>query len=161
MRLVFAAVKALVYMTGFLFLWGWIALGFRRYDAQFAIILPPWTEIPGILLMIVGGSVALLCVGTFVIRGEGTPAPFDAPRKFVAVGPYRSVRNPMYIGGWILLMGFGLLEHSSSILLFSLAWLLLAHLFVLYFEEPRLEVRFGSGYLDYKESVSRWLPRWK
>ena len=38
------------------------------------------------------------CIGTFVTKGQGTPAPFDPPREFVASGPYRYVRNPMYIG---------------------------------------------------------------
>ena len=59
-------------------------------------------------------------VGIFVVRGRGTPAVFDAPREFVVVGPYKYVRNPMYIGALTLLIGFGLYQHSISILVFSL-----------------------------------------
>ena len=113
----------------------------------------------GIALMVVGGVVAFACVATFVTRGEGTPAPFDPPRKFVAAGPYQFVRNPMYIGGFLALAGFGLYEQSPAILFFALPWLLLVHLFVIFYEEPHLRTTFGSPYDAYCCSVRRWLPR--
>ncbi|MBI1806810.1 MAG: isoprenylcysteine carboxylmethyltransferase family protein [Ignavibacteria bacterium] len=160
MNTLLTAVRAFIYMIGFILLWGWIALGVRRYDHSFGVVLPLWTEIVGIVLMIGGGILAILCVGIFVVRGKGTAAPFDAPREFVAVGPYRYVRNPIYIGGWIVLIGFGLYQHSLSILFFSLVWLLLAHFFVLFVEEDGLEKRFGHSYLEYKKSVNRWIPKW-
>ena len=161
MKTFLTALRALIYGGGFILLWGWVALGVRAFDRSFGVALPLWTETPGVILMAVGGILALLCVGTFVVRGKGTAAPFDAPRLFVAVGPYRYVRNPMYIGGWIVLIGFGLFEHSISILLFSLIWILLAHLFVFFVEESGLEKRFGRSYLEYKKSVKRWKPRIK
>ncbi len=139
-------------------LWVWIALGIRTYDQYLPILLPVWTGIPGIILVSVGGSLVLLCLSMFVIRGNGTGAPFDPPREFVAFGPYRYVRNPMYIGGWVMFVGFGLYEQSISILLFSLIWLLLIHLFVLFVEEPGLKKRFGDSYREYKSSVNRWIP---
>jgi len=40
-----------------------------------------------------------------VFIGKGTPAPFDPPRKLVIRGPYRFVRNPMYIGAGMTLAG--------------------------------------------------------
>jgi protein-S-isoprenylcysteine O-methyltransferase Ste14 len=150
--------RALLYLTGFVLFWAWIALDVRTFDGRFTIQLPAWAAIAGIILMAAGGLLGLLCLGLFVAHGKGTAAPFDAPREFVAVGPYRYVRNPMYIGGWCVLIGFGLLEGSISILLFSFVWLLLAHLFVLFVEERGLEERFGRSYLEYKKSVNRWLP---
>jgi protein-S-isoprenylcysteine O-methyltransferase Ste14 len=83
----------------------------------------------------------------------------DPPRKFVAAGPYRCVRNPMYIGGFLVLAGFGLYEQSPAILFFALPWLLLAHLFVMLYEEPHLRATFGTPYDTYCRSVPRWLPR--
>ncbi len=59
--------------------------------------------------MVIGGAIGLICIVTFIVKGSGTPAPFDAPKNFVAWGPYKYVRNPMYIGGLILLIGFWLL----------------------------------------------------
>ena len=67
----------------------------------------------------------------------------------------------MYVGGFILLIGFGLYHHSVSILALALLLAFLFHLFVLWVEEPGLEQRFGSSYRDYKNSVNRWLPKWK
>lgn len=109
--------------------------------------------------MIAGAALVLTCVGFFVLRGRGTPAPFDPPKNFVAAGPYKYVRNPMYVGGLSLLVGFGLWQQSVSILLFALLLALIVHLFVVLFEEPGLERRFSASYINYKQSVNRWLPR--
>jgi protein-S-isoprenylcysteine O-methyltransferase Ste14 len=120
MKTLFVAIRAVVYMTGFLLLWSWVALGVRVFDQNLGITLPGWVKTLGLVLMVVGGILALTCAGVFVTRGRGTPAPFDAPRQFVAIGPYRYVRNPMYLGALMVLSGLGLYERSASILLLSL-----------------------------------------
>jgi protein-S-isoprenylcysteine O-methyltransferase Ste14 len=159
MKTLFIALRAAIFGTGFIFLWGWVAVSLHgRYDAALGFALAGWTHALGIGLMTVGGILAFACVATFVTRGQGTPAPFDPPRKFVATGPYRFVRNPMYIGGFVVLFGFGLYEQSPAILLFALPWLLLAHLFVIVYEEPHLRATFGAAYEAYCGSVPRWLP---
>jgi len=48
---------------------------------------------------------------------------------------------------------------SPAILLFTLPWLLFAHLFVILYEEPHLRATFGTAYDAYCRSVRRWLPR--
>jgi protein-S-isoprenylcysteine O-methyltransferase Ste14 len=159
MKTLFIALRAAIFGTGFIFLWGWVALSLRdRYDSSLGFALPGWTLAMGIALMAAGSTLAFACVATFVTRGEGTPAPFDPPRKFVAAGPYRFVRNPMYIGGFTVLLGFGLYEQSPAILLFTLPWLLAAHIFVLLYEEPHLLATFGAPYETYCRSVRRWWP---
>lgn len=160
MKMLFIALRAAMFATGFIFLWGWVALGLRhRYDTTMGFALAAWARALGVALMAAGGAVAFACIATFVTRGEGTPAPFDPPRKFVAAGPYQFVRNPMYIGGFTVLFGFGLYEQSLAILVFTLPWLLLAHLFVIVYEEPHLRATFGTPYDAYCRSVRRWLPR--
>jgi len=160
MKALFITFRAAIFSTGFIYLWGWVALSLHyRYDPTLRIALPSWTPAVGVAVMAAGGVLAFACIATFVIRGEGTPAPMDPPRKFVATGPYRFVRNPMYIGGFLVLAGFGLYEHSPAILLFALPWLLLAHLFVLLYEEPHLRATFGAPYSVYCQSVRRWWPR--
>jgi protein-S-isoprenylcysteine O-methyltransferase Ste14 len=151
--------RTLIYMSGFVLVWGWVALSLRRYDASFRFALPQGARVVGVVMMAVGGAIALTCGALFSLRGRGTPAPFDPPREFVADGPYRWVRNPMYIGGLTLLVGFGLWERSISMLLLALVLWLAVHAFVVYWEEPGLESRFGASYLEYKNSVNRWLPR--
>jgi protein-S-isoprenylcysteine O-methyltransferase Ste14 len=159
MRAALDAFRTLVYMSGFVWFWGWVARSVRAHDRNLGIGLPDWTRAFAIPLMVIGAIVALICAGTFVFVGRGTPAPFDAPREFVAVGPYKYVRNPMYIGALIVLFGFGLYLHSVSVLLLPFAVFLLVHLFVVLYEEPNLRSRFGPSYEDYCRRVSRWIPR--
>ena len=159
MKTIFIAVRTLIVMTAFLWLWAWVALGLRGYDERFHLELPAWTTVLALPVSIAGAALALLCVGTFVVIGRGTPAPFDPPRQFVAVGPYRYVRNPMYIGGALLLAGFALYLRSGAALIFCLPWLLLAHVFVVVYEEPTLRRKFGTPFETYCRSVPRWIPR--
>src|SRR5512145_3530477 len=67
----------------------------------------------------VGASVALWCIFTFAFMGRGTPAPFDPPRRLVIRGPYRHVRNPMYIGAGLALAGAALFYSSIPILVYT------------------------------------------
>ena len=152
------AARALVYMTGFLLFFAWLALRVRALDRFLQVALPAGVGGLGVVLMLAGGILGLACVGTFIVRGKGTPAPFDAPREFVAVGPYRYTRNPMYVGGLLLLAGFGLYEHSVSILIMSLVLLVAVHLMVVFYEEPTLRKSFGASYEKYCKTTRRWLP---
>jgi protein-S-isoprenylcysteine O-methyltransferase Ste14 len=160
MKTIFLALRSVIYMTGFLFFFGWIALLVRSFDQRFGLSLPAAAEIPGAILEVLGAFLVLACAGVFISRGRGTPAIFDAPRAFVAIGPYRFVRNPMYIGGLILLIGFALYERSISILVLALLLFALVHLFVLLYEEPTLVRKFGRSYQEYRRAVRRWIPRW-
>jgi len=159
MNLVLIGIRNLLYMFLFILFWWWVAMEVRSFDDELLISLPPSTRLGGIGIMIVGTITALACAGAFILVGRGTAAPFDAPQVFVCIGPYLYVRNPMYIGGFFILVGFALFERSASILLFCPLWLLLAHVFVVFYEEPTLEQRFGKSYMDYRQAVNRWLPK--
>jgi protein-S-isoprenylcysteine O-methyltransferase Ste14 len=161
MRL-FAALRSIVYASVFIGLWGWVALQVRVYDPAIGIRLPAVSRVVGAFLMALGTAVAITCVASFVARGRGTPAPFDPPARFVVSGPYLWVRNPMYVGGLAMLVGFGLWHGSASMLLFAGLLFILVHAFVVLYEEPQLEGRFGEPYREYKRTVRRWalrLPR--
>src|SRR6266566_2162768 len=155
--MVFAGVRALVYMTGFVFLWGWLALQARSVYGGLPV--SAGFRPVGAALMVAGGMVVVSCAGWFLVAGRGTPAPFDAPRAFVAGGPYRWVRNPMYLGALLVLIGFGLWHQSLSMVLLALPAAAVAHLFVVWYEEPTLRRRFGLPYVGYLALVHRWLPK--
>jgi protein-S-isoprenylcysteine O-methyltransferase Ste14 len=160
-NLFFRILRSLIYVPAFIYLFRWLALRVRAFDPVIGIILPVWTSPLGVICMIAGGILLLSCVTIFITRGKGTPAVFDPPKEFVATGPYIYVRNPMYIGGFMILGGFGLFLYSLSILIFLLIMIGLFHFFVVFYEEPELERKFGKSYTEYKKSTNRWIPKWK
>lgn len=155
----FNALRTIIYAAGFLVFFAWLALALRAFDTSFSFAWPRAVAPFGILLMFFGSILATACIVTFVVRGRGTPALFDPPRQFVAIGPYRYVRNPMYIGGFTLLLGLACGVRSISILLMVIALVPVVHLLVVLHEEPSLKRKFGGDYENYLRAVARWLPR--
>jgi protein-S-isoprenylcysteine O-methyltransferase Ste14 len=77
--------------------------------------LGPWL-VAGMLLGGAGAALALTGILTCAFVGRGTPAPFDPPRRLVFQGPYRVVRNPMYVGAGLALAGAALFYQSIPLL---------------------------------------------
>jgi protein-S-isoprenylcysteine O-methyltransferase Ste14 len=115
-------------------------------------------QVIGAVLVVAGGALAIWCVLTFAFVGKGTPAPFDPPRRLVVRGPYRFVRNPMYIGAGVALCGAALFYRSWPLLGYAAMFGLATHLFVITYEEPTLARIFGEAYERYRGQVRRWLP---
>jgi protein-S-isoprenylcysteine O-methyltransferase Ste14 len=65
----------------------------------------------------------------------------------------------MYIGAFLLLAGYALCAVSFAALLVAFAMLGAAHLFVVLYEEPAVERRFGESYRAYRSTTPRWIPR--
>ena len=120
---------------------------------------PTGVALIGLVPLVLGLGLSAWCVTLFATKGRGTPAPWDAPRRFVAVGPYRLVRNPMYLGVGSVLLGEAMLFASWPLALYLIALLGIWHGFVVLWEEPSLERTFGDEYRSYLASVPRWLPR--
>ncbi|HEY7349201.1 MAG TPA: isoprenylcysteine carboxylmethyltransferase family protein [Ktedonobacterales bacterium] len=113
----------------------------------------------GMLPFLIGVGIYLWCAWHFTFAGQGTPAPIDPPKHLVARGPYRVVRNPMYVGVLTALLGEALLFHSLSLVIYAALVFVAVHLFVVFYEEPRLRRQFGASYQDYCAQVPRWIPR--
>jgi protein-S-isoprenylcysteine O-methyltransferase Ste14 len=116
-------------------------------------------QIAGMVLAAVGAAIVLWCILTFSFIGKGTPAPFDPPRRLVIRGPYRFVRNPMYIGAGMALAGAALFYMSLALLGYMGVFFLVTHLFVIWYEEPVLKRTFGDEYKAYCGRIRRWWPR--
>jgi protein-S-isoprenylcysteine O-methyltransferase Ste14 len=156
----FIILRGLVYAAAFVWLWAWLAISVRSLDPRLPVSLSLWICPIGFVLASAGALLAGICIVTFLTKGRGTPAPFDPPREFVASGPYRYIRNPMYVGGTAVMLGAGLVLSSPSIVILALVFFLTMHLFVVLHEEPALAGRFGASYQQYKSAVHRWLI-WK
>ncbi len=120
---------------------------------------PGVMQVAGAIVAVVGALLAVSCVLVFAVVGKGTPAPFDPPRRLVVRGPYALVRNPMYVGAWLVLAGAALFYRTSALLLFDFAFIVATVLFVHLYEEPALRRQFGLEYDGYCALVGRWWPR--
>jgi protein-S-isoprenylcysteine O-methyltransferase Ste14 len=120
----------------------------------------PWTPLHLLSLvpMVVGAAILVRCVWDFAVKGGGTLAPIDPPKQLVVQGLYRYVRNPMYLGVLLLLLGQTAFFRSIALLQYTVAWFIVVNLFVVLYEEPSLRRRFGDSYERYFRSVHRWVP---
>jgi protein-S-isoprenylcysteine O-methyltransferase Ste14 len=136
------------------------------------IIIPGWIEphltvhhlaglIFGLFLMIIGLSVMVWTISSFILIGKGTLAPWSPPEKLVIVGIYRYVRNPMIMGVLTVLSGESLVFSSRYIMNWTFLFFCINFFYFLVLEEPYLEHKFGEDYLDYKRNVRRWIPKIK
>ena len=154
-------IRAVVAVTAVMLVFAWLIRSLRPLDASLGAELPAWVQLPGIVAVVAGAALGLICGAMLSTRGIGTLGGEEwfMPREFVATGPFRFVRNPMSLGGVVLLTGIALWHRSAFGLGFAAAWFLMVHLMVIYVEEPGLEKRFGDSYREYRRNVRRWLPR--
>jgi len=153
-------------------------LGLALRNVAFAVVVPgaggvyvPWLILTrrGALpapaawyaVPVIGAGVFLyaLCAWQFATVGRGTPGLWDAPRRVVATGPYRWVRNPIYLSALLIVSGEAWLFLSPWVLLYAAGLAVAFHLLVTGYEEPRLRARFGASYDEYRGAVARWIPR--
>jgi len=152
MNRTFALLRTLVVAPLFVLLWTYF---FPRWmGLKLQVVFPA-----GWILIAIGGLIAGWCVLVFPLRGLGTPAPWDPPRRLVVSGLYRFVRNPMYVGMGILMVGEAILIGRVEMIYLTLFALFAVSLFIVLYEEPTLRTKFGDDYLAYCRHVRRWIPR--
>jgi protein-S-isoprenylcysteine O-methyltransferase Ste14 len=121
-----------------------------------AITATGWAAVP---VIVAGAVLYAWCTWNFATVGRGTPGPWDAPSRVVAAGPYRWVRNPIYLAALLIVLGEAWLFTSLRLLAYAGAMAVLCHLFVTGYEERTLRRRFGRAYLEYRGTVPRWIPK--
>src|SRR5215472_17959235 len=80
----FIALRSLFYTIVAILFFGWAVFSVRTLDQRLGVLFPEWTEVPGIIVAVLGAILVFQCFGTFIVRGRGTPFVFDSPREFVA-----------------------------------------------------------------------------
>jgi protein-S-isoprenylcysteine O-methyltransferase Ste14 len=76
-------------------------------------------------------------------------------------GPYRYVRNPLYLSVALVLLGISTLYRpwSAATVAGTAIMALSVHWAVVRVEEPKTRKHFGADYDAYCRLVPRWLPR--
>jgi protein-S-isoprenylcysteine O-methyltransferase Ste14 len=135
-------------------------LPYLSNDWQFRQPLPYWgiARAAGVLVICAG---LVPVVGSFIgfFKAGGTPVPAAPPPRLVVTGFYRHVRNPIYVGFLITLIGQSLLFGSRGLVEYTaVAWCIGAAA-VRFYEEPILTRKFGADYRAYRRAVPAWIPR--
>jgi protein-S-isoprenylcysteine O-methyltransferase Ste14 len=113
----------------------------------------------GAALVVAGGAVLVQAFARFVVEGLGTPAPVAPTEHLVVGGPYRYVRNVMYVGVTAAIAGQALVLGRPVLLVYAaVAWAGMAA-FARFHEEPALTRRYGAQYEAYRRAVPAWWPR--
>jgi protein-S-isoprenylcysteine O-methyltransferase Ste14 len=148
--------NAVLFFGVFMVALPWLA----HYLLPFPLPVPkgPRTWIAAVLF-VAGMAIWLACLDTFSRQGRGTPLPVDAPRRLVTGGLFSFTRNPIMAGELLVIWSEALYFAGLGITLYAVAISLLAHLSIIYVEEPELRRRFGQSYQEYCRSVPRWFPR--
>jgi protein-S-isoprenylcysteine O-methyltransferase Ste14 len=113
----------------------------------------------GAVLTLAGAVIVIDSFARFALQGRGTPAPVAPPSSLVVAGFYRHVRNPMYVGVISAILGQALAFGDVRLVVYAALFWLATHIFVAYFEEPRLAHEFAAAYEAYRANVPRWIPR--
>lgn len=138
---------------------GWLpyVISGWRVEAPFFGIVAG--RIAGGVLVIMGVLSLAHCFARFALDGLGTPAPIAPTESLVVSGLYRYVRNPMYLAVACIIVGQGVLLGSAALVGYAGAVWFSFHVFVLAYEEPTLQRRYGDSYEVFRTHVNRWLPR--
>lgn len=124
---------------------------------------PSWAWMPlqmvGVALLAAGVVVLVEAFVRFVVEGVGTPAPIAPTRQLVVGGPYRYVRNPMYLAVTAVIVGQALALGQPGLLLYAAVVGGAMAVFAHGYEEPTLRRQFGAQYQAYRRAVPAWWPR--
>lgn len=115
-----------------------------------------------IFINIFGGLLLLSGVGlikktiTIMMAADTAVNPYKTSTSIVKEGPFKKMRNPIYVGLLINYIGIGCMANSLWILVLFPLFFLLLHFGVVLREENYLAEVFGEEYLIYKKQVKRW-----
>jgi protein-S-isoprenylcysteine O-methyltransferase Ste14 len=120
---------------------------------------PGWRNLLGLILIGVGAAGLMWCLRLHFVTSGGSFEMERTQNYLVVRGPYQFTRNPMYLSGMVIWLGWVIFYGSVAVLVgFVAIWRSVA-LLVVPWEERKLETRFGEAYLRYKNSVPRWLGK--
>lgn len=106
---------------------------------------------------LIAAGVALALAAAAAFRAARTPVePWKPSRALVTGGVFRFLRNPMYVGGGMLLAGLSILLASDWMLVLTILAAPVVHVGVVRREERYLAGLFGAAYDAYRAAVPRY-----
>ncbi len=118
---------------------------------------PTWyTTSIGILFIAIGEFLRIWAVG--YAGGSTRATTLGAARDLVTTGPYSYVRNPLYLGNFLLSFGICIVSNVLWLIPILIVGYLIQYLPIITVEESYLLESCGSVYQTYQEQVPRFLP---
>ena len=145
-----------------------------EYTMKIIAIVTPLTEIVSICLNLsvlppfaryIGAATATSGVILFIISVTAMKENWRAgvgekeKTELVTNGIYKFSRNPAFLGFDLLYIGIVFMFFNVSLLLISLAGVVLFHFQIVMVEEPFLAKNFKDDYLAYKNNTNRYIGR--
>ncbi len=115
---------------------------------------------PWVLIFRIIGAL-LIILGVFIWYKGALGSGMDeniSENKLKTDGIYAWVRNPMYCGIWIALIGVTLMWHNAWMLILPVINWLIMTITLINTEEKWLRKLYGEEYVDYKKHVNRCIP---
>jgi protein-S-isoprenylcysteine O-methyltransferase Ste14 len=110
----------------------------------------------GAVLIVIGEWIRLAGVAA---AGTVTRRRSRDVQRLVTYGIFRWVRNPLYVGNFLIWMGFVIISGVLWFLPVAIVLFGIEYTLIVAYEEGVLESIFGREYLDYKQIAPRWIPR--
>ena len=110
----------------------------------------------GFVLVIMGEAIRLAGVAA---AGTVTRRRSRTVQRLVTYGIFAWMRNPLYVGNFLIWMGFIVISGVRWFLPVAVVLFAVEYTLIVRYEEGVLESIFGAEYLTYKHRTSRWLPR--
>ena len=110
----------------------------------------------GVIIGVIGFSLMMWSWSVFKMRN----APICLPAGstiLITDGPYRSSRNPMYLGMIFMMLGLALYVGTPPFYLSAVAYFAIINFIFCPYEENKLSNSFGDEYVNYKNCVRRWI----
>jgi protein-S-isoprenylcysteine O-methyltransferase Ste14 len=108
-------------------------------------------------IMILAGAMSIVSAKWAMKRAGTNVHPSRPTTNVVTEGPYRFTRNPIYLGGMSVFLGFTLGFNALWPMITLIPFLALMHFGVVRREERYLDAKFGDTYRNYRAQVRRWL----
>lgn len=137
--------------------------GFSPVPALLFVILMPVVVMPSrgeafVLACVIFGAEAVR-VWAVGFAGSVTRTRGDSVPSLVCAGPFRFVRNPLYIANIALYVAWALLFGLGPYSVFVGLYFAIQYSFIVQYEETLLYDTFGAAYREYQSRVPRWWPR--
>ncbi|HEY6374074.1 MAG TPA: methyltransferase [Edaphobacter sp.] len=153
-----------VIVAGLLFLYmlpavlfGW----FRGVGWAPLLAMNGWVRQMGMQLLVLLALTGVSAVMEFAERGDGTPIPYDPPKKLVRSGMYRYVANPMQISCAMVMLLWATMLGSGWFACAAVMAVVYSVGIAEWNEREDLKGRFGEAWVAYRAVVKNWRLRWR